>query len=98
MLVRSLGGRFPGGGCGNPLHYSCLENPMDRRAWQAKVHGVAKSRTAMLLSPPGKKTEWGLGEPYLAASIINPDPGIEPGSPALEADTLTSEPPGKPPY
>ena len=54
-------GRSPGEGHGNPLHYSCLENPMDRRAWQAKVHGVTKSRTAMLLSPPGKKTEWGLG-------------------------------------
>ena len=30
---------------GNPLQYSCLENPMDRGAWQATVHGVAKSRT-----------------------------------------------------
>ena len=29
----------------NPLQYSCLENPMDRGAWQATVHGVAKSRT-----------------------------------------------------
>ena len=33
--------RSPGGGHGNPLQYSCLENPMDRGAWQA-VHGVAK--------------------------------------------------------
>ena len=31
-----------GGGHGNPLQYSCLENPMDRRAWQAPVHGVTK--------------------------------------------------------
>ena len=30
---------------GNPLQYSCLENSMDRRAWQATVHGVAKSQT-----------------------------------------------------
>ena len=37
--------RFPGGGHGNPLQYSCLENPMDRRTWWAIVHGVAKSRT-----------------------------------------------------
>jgi len=36
-------GRSPGGGHSNPLQYSCLENPMDRRAWQATVHGVAKS-------------------------------------------------------
>ena len=32
---------------GNPLQYSCLENPMDRGAWQATVHGVAKSRTQL---------------------------------------------------
>ena len=36
-------GRSPGEGNGNPLQYSCLENPMDRGAWQAPVHGVAKS-------------------------------------------------------
>ena len=35
-------GRFPGGGHGNPLQYSCLENPMDRGAWGAAVHGVAE--------------------------------------------------------
>ena len=38
-------GRTPRGGHGNPLLYSCLENPMDRGAWQAAVHGVAKSQT-----------------------------------------------------
>ena len=36
-------GRSPGGGHGNPLQYSCLENPMDTGAWWATVHGVAKS-------------------------------------------------------
>ena len=36
-----------GEGHGNPLHYSCLENPMDRGAWWATVHGVAKSRTRL---------------------------------------------------
>ena len=40
-------GRFPGGGHGNPLQYSCLENPMDRGAWWATVHGVAQSRTRL---------------------------------------------------
>ena len=35
--------RSPGGGNGNPLHYSCLENPMDRGAWWAIIHGVTKS-------------------------------------------------------
>ena len=38
-------GRFPGGGNGSPLQYSCLENPMDGRTWQATVYGVAKSWT-----------------------------------------------------
>ena len=37
--------RSPGEGHGNPLQYSGLENPMDRGAWRATVHGVAKSRT-----------------------------------------------------
>ena len=35
--------RSPGGGHGNPLQYSCLENPMDKGAWQAKVYRVTKS-------------------------------------------------------
>ena len=38
-------GRSPGGGNGNPLQHSCLENPMDRSAWEATVHGVKKSQT-----------------------------------------------------
>ena len=38
-------GRSPGDGNGNPLQYSCLENPMDRRTWEAIVHGVATSWT-----------------------------------------------------
>ena len=40
-------GRSPGEGNGNPLQYSCLENPMDRGAWWATVHGVTKSRTRL---------------------------------------------------
>ena len=35
-------GRSPGEGNGNPLQYSCLENPVDRGAWRATVHGVTK--------------------------------------------------------
>ena len=37
--------RFPGGGHGNPLQYSCLENPHGERSWWATVHGVTKSQT-----------------------------------------------------
>ena len=40
-------GRSPGEGNGNPLQYSCLQNPMDGGAWWATVHGVAKSRTRL---------------------------------------------------
>ena len=44
--------RAPGEGNGNPLQYSCLGNPMDRGAWRATVHGVAKSQTWLSLSLP----------------------------------------------
>ena len=40
-------GRSPGGGHGNPVQYSCLENPMEREAWKAVVYGVAKSWTQL---------------------------------------------------
>ena len=36
-------GRYPGEGNGNPIQYSCLRNPMDRGAWRATVHGVARA-------------------------------------------------------
>ena len=50
--VRKLGsipgsGRSPGGGNGNPLQYSCLENTTDRRPWWAIVHSAAKSQTRL---------------------------------------------------
>ena len=45
--IRDMGSipseRYPGGGHGNQFQYSCLENPMDRGAWQATVHRVAQS-------------------------------------------------------
>ena len=43
-LIPGLG-RCPGEGNGNPVQYSCLGNPMDRGAWRAPVHGIAKNRT-----------------------------------------------------
>ena len=45
-LILGLG-RSPGGGHGNPLQYSCLENPMDGGAWWATVHSVAQSWTQL---------------------------------------------------
>ena len=65
--VRDLGsipglGRSPGAGHGNPLQYSCLENPMDRGAWRAAVRGVANSRTVAgdcyISFFPHRETEW----------------------------------------
>ena len=43
-------GRYPGEGNGNPLQYSCLENPMDRGAWQAAVYGVTNDLVTKLPS------------------------------------------------
>ena len=56
-------GRSPGEGNGNPLQYSCLENLMDREAWWATVHGVAKSQTLLTDST----TTTGLRKPLLLA-------------------------------
>ena len=48
-------GRSPGKGNGNPLQYSCLGNPMDRKAWWATVHGTAKSWTGLSNSTTTRK-------------------------------------------
>ena len=56
-LIPGLG-RYPGEGNGNPVQYSCLENPMDRGAWWATVHGVAESdMTEQLALSPYKHRE-----------------------------------------
>ena len=47
MWIQHLDQGFPREGNGNPLHYSCLENTTDRRAWRATVHGITKSWTWM---------------------------------------------------
>ena len=46
-------GRSPGEGSGNPLQYSCLENPMDRGSWWTPVHRVAESDTTKATAPHG---------------------------------------------
>ena len=47
-------GKSPGEGNGNPLQYSCLENPMDRGAWWATVHGVARIGHDLVTKPPSR--------------------------------------------
>ena len=51
-------GRSPGGGNGNPLQYSCLENSVDRWDWQASVHGVAKSWPTTEHSRRQESSKW----------------------------------------
>ena len=63
-LIPGLG-RIPGEGNGNPLQYSCLENPMDRGAWQATVYGLDCKQldtTERLHSPEA------CGQPYITSS------------------------------
>ena len=65
-------GRSPGVGSDNPLQYSCLENSMDRGAWRATVHGVAKNRTwlsdwARTLSSHCPQTA---GSPHFTPSVV----------------------------
>ena len=66
-------GKSPGKGNGNPLQYSCLGNPMDRRAWWATVHGAANSWTGLSNSTTTRKLigdkNWGWGK------VLQPDEG-----------------------
>ena len=63
-------GRYMGGGNGNSLQYSCLENSMDREAWQATVHGAAKSQAWLSDSThPGKRNDWSKNEADLCRSM-----------------------------
>ena len=77
-------GRSPGGGHGNPLQYSLLENPMDRGAWQATDHVVAKSDMTEGLSMHGRIFSCGVW-----------DLGSEPGPPCVGSRVLATGPPGK---
>ena len=59
-------GRSPGEGNGNPLQYSCLENPMDRGAWWATVHGVTRVGHVLVNKPPSTPPiRWYLEMGYL---------------------------------
>ena len=80
-------GRTPGGGHGNPLQYSCLENPLDRGAWRAMVHGAARSRTrreAERRQGNGALTEF-------VAQALNPAP-IQPTPKRTQASWVSQGP------
>ena len=86
-LIPGSGGS-PGGGHGNPLQHSYLENPMDRGAWWTTDHKVAKSRTRLKQLHTRMHT--------CSSPEILPDSGIEPKSPALAGRFFTTELTGKP--
>ena len=122
-------GRSPWEGHGSPLHYSCLENPMDRRAWWATVIGLHRvghdwSHLCVAWSTHSNmyiwKWKWKLlscvrlfttlwtiesmwfsrpeywsGWPFPSPGDL-PNPGIEPRSLSLQANSLPAEPQGKP--
>ena len=73
--IRDMGsipglGRSPGEGNGNPLQYSCLENPMDRGAWQAIVHGVVRVRYDLVTKPPQILTRYLISNPTRKTKIL----------------------------
>ena len=63
-------GRSPGGGHGNPLQYSCLENPMDRRARWAIIHRVAKSQTQRDLACSTHIVSWTFNSPLQIPKLL----------------------------
>ena len=67
-------GRCLGGGHGNPLQYSCLENPMDRGAWQVTVHGIAKESgtTYQMSTQMPLDGLFSLGLPILLSALFTP--------------------------
>ena len=80
-------GRSPGGGHGNPLQYSCLENPMDRGAWRATIHKVTKSQVRL----KQRSTQAPMTHHLLSRSAAHsPFPGI------LDSNSSAVEPRGVP--
>ena len=74
-LIPGLG-RSPGGGHGNPLQYSCLENPMDRGAWWATAHNITKNQTYNWsnlagMCSLGRKIEKSTGNHKIPKILIN---------------------------
>ena len=103
-------GRAAGGGNGNTLQYSCLENSMHRGAWRATVHGVAKSQTQLSMcvclcrhaharACTHTHTHFQVFQHHLlfhiACGILGLWPGLKSVSPVSEGRVLIIQPPGK---
>ena len=73
-------GRYPEEGDGNPLQYSCLENPMDGGAWQATYHGVTKSRTRLSDFTLTFQHNFPVGSDGKESACYAGSPGLIPGS------------------
>ena len=79
-------GRSPGEGSGNPLQYSCLENPMDIEAWWATVHGVTKSRTSSLSLIP-RFAAW-----HISGMVSPGSPVVKPSDLSLRSSLTPQRP------
>ena len=88
-------GKIPGGGNGNLLQYSGLENLRDRVAWWTIVHGVTKSWTQLKQLSTFKILVPLTVLPHVACRTVAPPSGTESTSPVLESGILTTGPPGK---
>ena len=76
-LIPGLG-RSPGEGNGNPFQHSCLENPMDRGAWQAIVHGVARVGHDLATKPPPLPVVGLLGHMIVLVLVFKEPPHCSP--------------------
>ena len=91
-------GKIPGKGNGNPLQCSCLENPRDRGAWWAAVHGFAEPEMTKQLRESEQSNTCSVAQPFPPPGDL-PDQGSNPSLPHLppwKADSLPLAPPGNP--
>ena len=91
-------GRPSGEGRGNPLQYSCLGNPMDKRTWRATVHRLTKSQTRptlIYLAAPGSQL-WHTGSPVFIAACTTFSCSMRMGSSSLTRDLTQAPPPPHP--